>query len=278
MHNFGFKVVDRHPAALAPILDYALAHGRPVEVGLYYGAPEALALLARRLAPGAVPVAAHTDHQRCNAFNLKQSLDALEAHVRQARALGSAYSVLHAAPFPLPSRPCLRPELMTLLLDNLERAEALCAAHEYRFHLENVFHPLSFYRELFSGVQARGLTRIHFCFDLGHAKVWSGESLDAWLRFLDELEAAGVALHCHLHANGGFADEHLSLAEARDRGIAGADGYYNPYGYPEAYWQIERRFPRAIKVFEVKAEQAIANLEAVAVARPGGRVPAEPGR
>ncbi len=267
MHNFGFKVVDRSPSVLGPLLDYAIAHQRPVEVGLYYDDPSARHLLQQRLASGLVPVSAHTNHERCHAFNLHRSVDLLDAHILQARAFGSAYSVLHAANLPLTQRVSKQAPLMALLLDNLERAEVLCAKHDYRLHLENVYHPLGFYRELFDGILDRGLSRIHFCFDIGHAKVWSGETLDDWLAFMEELVTQGIRLHFHLHANGGLTDEHLSLAEAKTLGICGPDGYFNAYGYPEAYRIIGQRFPSAVKVFEVKPEQAIANIEALAAAR-----------
>jgi sugar phosphate isomerase/epimerase len=263
MHNFGFKIIDRAPSQLGLILDYAIEQKRPVEVGLYQGDPAALDLLERRLAPGHVAVNAHTNHERCHALNLHLALDQLDAHIRQARSLGSGYSVLHAANMPLTQRAEKRSALMALLLDNLERAEALCAKHDYRLNLENVYHPLAFYRELFDGILSRGLARIHFCFDIGHAKVWSAETLDDWLAFMDELTSRGVRLHMHLHANQGITDEHLSLAEAQALGICGADGYFNAYGYPGAYWRIERRFPEAVKVFEVKAERAIENMEAL---------------
>lgn len=264
MHNFGFKVVDRELPLIAPILDYAIEHGRPVEVGLYYDDPSVRELLKQRLASGHIAVNAHINHERCYVLNLNSALDLLETHIREAKVFGSTYSVIHAANMPLTLRETKRPALMALLLDNLERAEALCAKHDYRLHLENVYHPLGLYRELFDGIFSRGLLRIHFCFDIGHAKVWSGETLEDWLDFIDELVSHGIRPHFHLHANAGLTDEHLSLAEAQTRGICGPDGYFNAYGYPEAYRLIGRRFPDAVKVFEVKAERAIANIEALA--------------
>lgn len=260
--------MDKNPDLLGPILDYALRHGRPVEVGLYFANPQALDLLQRRLFNAAVPVNAHTNHERYHAFNLHHTQDLLKQHIGLARTLGSAYSVLHVGYLPMSLHTARRPALLNLLLDNLERAEELCAVEDYRLHLENVFHPLSFYREIFEGVRARGLSRIHFCFDIGHAKVWSGNSLDNWMDFIDDLAALGFGLHCHLHANRGLTDEHLSMAEVTAMGIGGADGYYNPHGYPGAFWVLEERFPDAVKVFEVKTEHAIANLETVVAARP----------
>jgi sugar phosphate isomerase/epimerase len=268
MHNFGFKVADRHPHLLDPILEYAVRHDRPIEVGLYFGDPEALELLERRLIGTTIPINAHTNHERFHAFNLHHTEALLDEHIRVARAFGSDYSVLHTADQPMSPRASRRAALMSLLLDNLERAEALCAAHDYRLHLENVYHPIPFYRELFEGIRVRGLRRIHFCFDIGHAKVWSGETLEEWIDFLDDLRATGFLLHCHLHANRGLADEHLSMAEVDAMGIGGPDGYYNEHGYPAAFWLVEQRQPEAVKIFEVRPELAIANMEAVSAARP----------
>lgn len=268
MHNFGFKVMDKSPSLLDPILNYAIRHGRPVEVGLYFGDPQALQLLERQLFTASIPVSAHTDHHRCYAFNLHCTQDLLEEHIRLALTLGSAYSVLHTANVPMTLRAARRSALLNLLLDNLERAEELCEVYNYRLHLENVYHPVSFYRDLFEGVHARGLSRIHFCFDFGHAKVWSGGTLEDWIKFMDDMAAMGFALHCHLHANQGLTDDHLSMVEVDALNIGGADDYYNPYGYPKAFWVIEEHYPDAVKVFEVKIERAIANLEAVVAARP----------
>ena len=268
MPNFGFKIVDKNAASLAPILDYAMTWARPLEVGFYFAEPEALDLIGTRLIGATIPVNAHSDQTRMHAFNLHETKDLLAAHIRQAQSIGSRYSILHVAKLPSTTRGSQRKILFERILDNLERAEDLCTRLDYRLHIENDFQSIVFYRQLFESIQARGLSRLHFCFDIGHAKVWSDESLDDWLAFMADLESAGHALHCHLHANAGFEDEHLSLAEAEAKGLAAPDGDYNPYGYPAAYWRVEQRFPHATKVFEVKPERAIANYEAVLAARP----------
>jgi len=268
MHNFGFKIVDRDATSLAPILDYVVTRDRPLEVGFYFAEREALDLIGSCLDRASIPVNAHTNQTRMHAFNLHETKDLLAAHIEHARGIGSRYSILHIAHLPSTARSSRRKDLFEHILDNLERAEDLCTRLDYRLHIENDFQPIGFYRQLFEGIHARGLTRLHFCFDIGHAKVWSDESLDDWLAFMAELASADHALHCHLHANAGFEDEHLSLAEAEARGLTDQDGDYNPYGYPAAFWRVEQCFPHVTKVFEVKPEQAIANYEAVLAARP----------
>jgi sugar phosphate isomerase/epimerase len=262
MRNFGYKIIDADVGQIGPVVDHALAKGRPLEVGIYHLDPAVHELLRQRLASTPVAVNAHAHHERCHVFNFHQSLGLLEAHIDQAKSFGSTYSVVHAANMPLTPRAEHRMAVLARLLDNLERAEAMCTRLDYCLHVENVYHRLDFYRQLFDGIAGRGLKRIHFCFDIGHAKVWSAETLDQWLDFLDVLAGQGFRLHFHLHANQGLTDEHLALAEARSLAVCGPDGYFNAYGYPGAYAVIGRRFPDAVKVFEVKPDQAIANLEA----------------
>lgn len=268
MHRFGFKIVDRDAAEIAPVIDYALAHQHPIEVGLYFGNPAARAVLEQELSGAGLPIFAHTPHESVHADNLDRKGERLAAHIAQAKALGSRYSILHTAALPLSQRLAQRPRVISRLLDGLAHAEELCERLDYRVHLENTFHCLDFYRDLLAGVRSRDFRRIHFCFDIGHAKVWSRESLDEWMSFLAELESEGFALHFHLHANDGLADQHLSVAETIARGIASGEPDYNAYGYPAAYWELERRFPAALKVFEVKPAFAIANLQAVEAAAP----------
>lgn len=262
-NNFGFKIVDKARESLGPILDYALEHRKPVEIGLYFAEPAALEVLADRLADSGLAINAHSDHRVCNVFGLDQQLAVLDAHIDQASALGSRYSIIHTAKHPMTPRRASRASMLGRLLDNLSLADPLCAARDYRLYLENTYHALDFYAGLFEGVRARGLRNIGFCFDIGHARVWSTESLEQWFGFLAELRGAGIGLHCHLHANGGLGDDHLSLMEAIDRGIDGPDDDYNPWGYPRGYWELERRFPDAVKVFEVKDTLAIDNLQQV---------------
>ncbi len=269
MSTFGFKLVDQQSSHHGAIIDHAIARGHAVEVGLYYGDVATLDLFAARLPQAGIPVNAHTDFHHCVVFNLHERADRLDAHIRQARDLGSAYSIIHAAVAPLTVREFLRPATLDHLVDNLLRAEDICTHHDYRLHLENTFDSIDFHRRLFEQVRRRGLRRIHFCFDIGHAKVWSHDSLAAWMDFMGELDAEGISLHCHLHANHGLMDDHLSLAEVSESARSGGDyddGYFNPLGYPGAYWAIARRFPQAVNIFEVKSHYAIADIEAVLAA------------
>ncbi len=268
MNNFGLKIVDRNPSEFETVLDYVIATGSPLEVGCYFNETAAQDRITERLAGTGVRVNAHSNQNRMHIHNLHETGTAFAAHIEQARRMGSRYSIVHVSNYPTTSRQSQAGALRQRIADNLQRAEALCEQHDYRLHIENDYQPIGFYRALFESIHRLGLKRLHFCFDIGHAKLWSSESLTEWLDFSAELLSTGLAIHCHLHANSGFGDEHLSLAEAKNRGIADPDGDYNPFGYPLAYWEVERRLPEAVKIFEVKTGEAIANHTGVLAARP----------
>jgi hypothetical protein len=142
-------------------------------------------------------------------------------------------------------------------------------------YVENTFHPIPFYEALFDEVAARGFVRIHQCFDLGHAKVWSDQPLAEWLDFLERQQRAGRRLHFHLHANHGFIDDHLSFVEAERLGMIRPDSYLGAWSYFDALDQVRRRFPSSRKVFEVPADEALANMELV-TQRLAERIPSVP--
>ncbi|KOR33494.1 hypothetical protein TI05_00630 [Achromatium sp. WMS3] len=264
MHNFGFKIMDQDLDSINLILDYVLTHKYPLEISLSHAESKAKGLLKQRLANTEIPISAHTPHEYVHAYNLHHKEELLETHIQEAKNLiNSEYSVLHLSWFPMTVRKVLQPAFKQHLLDNLERAEALCVKYDYRLYIENSFEILSFYREIFTQITNHNLDHLDFCFDIGHAKVWSQETLDEWLNFMDDLIQEGFNLHIHLHANSGLSDEHLSIMEAQERDLLKPDNFFNPYGYPDAFWVIEERFPMVTKVFEVGPKLAVANMQAV---------------
>lgn len=259
MNQFGLKVVDHNPPEIQPILDYVLKTQSPLEVGFYFDDPATLEQIASHLNGTKVRVNAHSNQNRTTLHNLHDTLSLLATHIEKARIIHSRYSIVHVSNYPMTPRLSKGYALRQRLSDNLKRAESLCEQYDYRLYIENDFQPIGFYRHLFEHISDLGLERLHFCFDIGHAKVWSNETLSEWLDFAGEISRAGFSLHCHLHANSGFGDEHLSIAEAKARKIADPDDDFNPFGYPGAYWEVERRLPDAVKIFEVKTSEAIAN-------------------
>jgi hypothetical protein len=145
----------------------------------------------------------------------------------------------------------------------LHLLERFCAEYDHPVHIENTFHSLAFYQWLFEMVERLELRYVHCCFDLGHAKIWSPESLPQWLQWLHELEGKGVRLHFHLHANNGLTDQHLTFVESESLGLNRADDYTQAWDYFTALAQLHQQFPASRKVFEVKPALALENMELV---------------
>jgi sugar phosphate isomerase/epimerase len=261
--NFGFKIVDRRVTEVEPIVQSALEHRRPVEIGLFFFDQATEAYLRSALARSDVPVNTHLDQERLTVFVIEERLDELRSHIERAVRLGSTYSVIHVSNQAMTARRGLWPTLMARLGDHLESIESVCAELEHMIFVENTFHSIPFYEAFFDEVAARGFERVHQCFDLGHAKVWSDQPLAAWLDFLERQQQSGRRLHFHLHANHGLIDDHLSFVEAERRGIIGPDGYLGAWSYFEALDQLRHRFASSRKIFEVPAEEALANMDLV---------------
>jgi sugar phosphate isomerase/epimerase len=188
---------------------------------------------------------------------------ALREQLALAARLGAAYVITHLSPYPMPARPERREALLDRLCAGLRLVTALCQDLGLEVHIENTYQGVGFYRWFYRAVLGRGIAGSHVCFDIGHAKVWSCDSLRAWLDMLADLTTAGLRLHVHLHANGGLGDDHLSFLEAERLGITGPDSFTGDLDYYQGLAEIARRFPSSIKVFEVPAGEAQENLDHV---------------
>lgn len=263
MQSFGFKIVDRDRDEIAPIIERAVDEERPIEIGFYFGNPQANDLIDRWFQGRNRRVITHLNHKQFHVFNFDRYPDELATELERAHMIGAGYSIIHIGSGAMTPRPQFRPALFDHLLNNLQRAEELCAPHGHRLHIENTHHDVAFYRQLFSRIAGAGLRHIHFCFDIGHGKLWSTDRLADWISFLKDLQGQGFALHFHLHNNQGLADEHLSFIEAERMGLNEADCYTGELNYFQVLDRIRRWFPDAAKIFEVKSHLAIANLEFV---------------
>ena len=263
MNSFGYKIVEKEAHAIEPVVEAALDEQRPLEVGLYFGDPTAWEFLQARLAKGSIPVNTHLDHKRLSLFDLAEREAELHQQMALAQRLGSAYSVTHLHYAATTQRVDHRDRLGQHLAQQLQVLERVCAEYDHPVHIENTFHNLEQYRWFFDLVQRLDLKYVHHCFDLGHAKVWSQESLPQWILWLRELRAKGLRLHFHLHANNGLADQHLSFVEAEEQGLNTADSYTLKWDYFAAMAQLQQHFPECRKVFEVKPHYALANMTLV---------------
>lgn len=265
MQSFGYKIVEKNREEIVPVVQAALAQHRPLEVGLYFGNRAAWDFILGSLqeAGWPIPINTHLDHQRLSLFTIAAMQEQLHQQLMQAQELRSAYSITHLHNTPTSQRPAHRQSLAEHLTRQLLVMEAICAEYQHPIFIENTYHNLEFYRWFFALVERLGLRYIHHCFDIGHAKIWSQESLPEWVLWLHELADKGFQLHFHLHANHGLADEHLAFVEVEQEGLNAADGYTVKWDYFEAMAALQAAFPTSRKVFEVKPWYAVKNMEFV---------------
>ncbi|MBK5964216.1 hypothetical protein CCR95_08990 [Thiocystis minor] len=277
MKTFGFKIVERDRGEIEPVVRQALALDCPLEVGLYFGEAQALSLLRECLPGSSLPIMAHLDHRRLSLYGLEANGEALCAQLELAAGLGARYVITHVSSYPMTPRPERQGEVLERLMTGLAFATERCRGIGLALHIENTYHGLDFYRRFFQETAAVGLGATHFCFDLGHAKIWSTEGLQDWLGFLTELDLEGRRIHCHLHANAGLNDDHLSFLAAERKGLTGADGFTGAWDDYQALNALAMALPAAFKVFEVPPAEAVENrahvLARLAAARSAGAPP-----
>lgn len=265
LKKFGYKMVDRRRDETEPLLLDAIASQRPLEIGIYYHDPSTHDLLDNLLPQSTLELNTHLDHRHLNLFALndEEALDRLKRQIETSLQWGAHYAVNHVSAFTLSRRLAFQDALFEKLIDHLRILNRVCREYQFPIYLENTYQEISFYQRLFSEIALHDFKYIHFCFDFGHAKVWSERPLLAWLELLRELEQRGRELHFHLHTNRGISDEHLSFVEADWMEITGIDEYTAPWNSFEALSAIDEYFPSARKVMEVPTSEAKVNLQHV---------------
>ncbi|MES9993679.1 MAG: hypothetical protein ABW098_17150 [Candidatus Thiodiazotropha sp.] len=263
--NWGYKVFDRRLNEVEPLLLQALEEGRSLEVGLYFHDPATHDCLNRELPASGCRLNTHLDHRRLNLFALDDSdlVDLLRRQIENSLHWGASYGINHLSAFTLTRRPEMQPALEQKLLQHLQILNRVCKEYCFPIYIENTYHDIDLYRRIFLAINRENLDQLHFCFDFGHAKVWSMHPLHAWFDFLADLERSGKRLHFHLHTNRGLSDEHLSFIEAEWMEICNIDEYTAPWNSFEALSILEQRFPHARKVMEVPPGEARENLQRV---------------
>jgi hypothetical protein len=265
LSRFGFKVVDRRKDEVEALLLQAMREERPLEVGIYYHDPATHDCLDSLLPHSGIPINTHIDHRRLNVFALndRDLIDSLRRQIELSLRWGASYGINHLSAFSLTRRTERQDALFERLMTHLRVLNRLCREYRFPIHIENTYHETDLYRRIFAGVVAEKFEYLHFCFDFGHAKVWSTEPLTAWIEFMFELESWGRQLHFHLHANRGLSDEHLSFVEAEWLDICGVDDYTAPWNTFEALSVLDNTFPTARKVLEVPPIEAREDLQRV---------------
>lgn len=258
MPSLGYKIVDKEERIFLDLLEDAFVNTYAVELGLY-GESERV-----REAFATLPSSQknmHFNHYRYTLIELQEKEALLREDIATAHKLGAPYAVHHIAKNPMTRRKEYQPQMMAMVLDALKRAEEICVEEDFTLYVENTYEPLTFYWKLFETLHAEEYRQLQFCFDIGHAKIWSDATFDEWMLFLGKLEQMGFEIHFHLHANRGLLDEHLSFVEMEALGFDGNDYAFSDNTYAQMLEKIMTRFPQNRKIFEVKSQYAIENMQ-----------------
>ena len=176
-----------------------------------------------------------------------------------AKYIGADYGVHHMAKYPMTGQKGYQDALIKEATRRMLHVEELSKKADFPVYIENTFESVSFYRKIFHKLKESKTKYLHFCFDIGHAKVWSGDNFNTWMEFLQELKKLDFRIHFHLHANCGLIDEHLSFIEIEELKIVGNDGVFSDISYEKMFKYIFEQFPNERKIFEVKPYLAVKN-------------------
>ena len=259
MNNIGFKIVDKDEDIVIEILQEAMREDAPVEVGLY-GESKSVRAFCTKLNS---PLNIHFNHIVYSLMDIDKHKDMFFQEIKIAKNIGADYGIHHMAKYPMTGQTGYQDALIKEVVKQMLIVEKLALEADFEVYIENTFESLSFYRKVFLGLKEKQTKRLNFCFDIGHAKVWSGDDFRSWIEFLIELKSLGFKLHFHLHANRGLIDEHLSLMEADKMGFDGNDAVFSDLTYEQMFLEIFEKFPDERKIFEVKPELAVENRKRI---------------
>ncbi len=255
INNIGFKIVDKDEDIVIEILQEAGRKNAPVEVGLY-GESQRVRAFCTKLNS---PLNIHFNHIAYSLMDIDKHKDIFFQEIKIAKNIGADYGIHHMAKYPMTGQYGYQDRLIKEVINRMQSVENLSLEADFEVYIENTFESISFYRKVFYGLKERQTKKLNFCFDIGHAKVWSGDNFRSWIEFLTELKSLGFKLHLHLHANRGLIDEHLSLIEANKMGYEGKDGVFSDLNYEQMFLEIFDKFPDERKIFEVKPNLAVEN-------------------
>lgn len=257
--NLGFKIVNNpdRKNEIVEVLDFFKVHsGYMIEVGFYFEPKDMDQLFLHYFNDESYRVNFHSTAGH-SVFALQESEEAVRQDLDIAKKYNSAYSIIHLTPNQEFDRNLGQTDKLELSLKYLTRLNQIAEQANYTYYLENTYHSISFYLKLFKEIRKRQLDNIHFCFDIGHAKVWSHNTFREWYRFIGDLYAREFDLHFHLHMNHGVSDEHLSIVEY-DTDVK--DDFSEMFSYRQILTMLCMNFPAVRKIFEVKSDYALQNM------------------
>lgn len=155
--------------------------------------------------------------------------------VTLAKKLNMQYGIFHDSKWP----PSVSREDDFIAIQ-AGRAKWLRENCDFPVYMENTFRGVEFYAKLFEAMDYA----LNFTFDIGHTQVWSADPYEAWFALLETLDAKGVKIHFHIHANNGLFDGHYAFTE---------------YDAPESVAFIRKllkRFPESNFILEIQKDFA----------------------
>ena len=257
MNTIGYKTVDKDEQIVIELLKEAGRQNAPLELGLY-GKSQKVRDYCKTLN---IPVNIHFNHIAYSLMDIEKHKEHFFQEVTIAKEIGADYGIAHMAKYPMTGQKGYQEALIKDVVAHMLVVEEYAKEAEFDVYIENTFESINFYRQVFK--QLKETKRLNFCFDIGHAKVWSNDNFKEWIEFLEELKKWNFKLHLHLHTNRGLIDEHLSLMEAKELGFDGNDGVFSETTYEEMFREIFKKFPDERKIFEVKPWLAVENREVV---------------
>ena len=219
-NKIAFKVVDEQKNAvhIQQIFAFALANNYPVEACFYKGKEQFLLELFAKYP--IVNPSLHTNHYRFDIGTLLEKpeqkyelLDILSHDLELATKIGAKRIIIHPHRFPFPKKLSAQKIAVSMMVNEISGISQMLSSLGVVAYIENTFDDSGFYRLLFEEIKRRNIDNFGFCFDMGHAKVWSSGSFAHWMRFLYDINDMGLPLHSHLHSNDGVFDEHLPFTE-----------------------------------------------------------------
>lgn len=259
MQHYGIKVTDNTQPQTFKNIDFAVQNSLMVEIGHYYGNKKVRQYLEE--AKAQLHINMHFNHNEYGILELHKHEALFKKEIHAAKRYNAPYAIIHTARTPMSRREAYRHTLFKTLMENFKRANDICEKENFDLYLENTYQDLNFYAEMFEHITSEGLNHINFCFDIGHAKVWSMQRFEEWFEFLLALKGKGYKLHFHLHQNRGLYDEHLSFKEAKERDLIDPDSVFSDLSYPQMFEKVFSTFPQERKIFEVRPNEAIDNYE-----------------
>lgn len=172
-----------------------------------------------------------TSYFRTN--NKERKLNQLIEEIKKAKTLNASKMVLHIErECPIPNKSSN--EINYFIKKTIEIFQDLYNKHpdskNIEILIENTFGELNFYDKLIKEL-INNKFNVGFTLDIGHAKVWSNNSLKEWIDITLNMINNNVPVHYHIHANKGDFDTHTPLykvinCEYINKRITGENDFY----------------------------------------------------